>query len=506
MERGDRFARRAKALRLAMAALLGAALAVTALPARYAGGAGLAITLSLRLPASGRTVVELPPLGEVDARTHTLPVELRLRLDRVEPVAVRVLAESPSKDQYRRLQGETAGFIRDSALRFGVRQAVLAGLGAAVALYLAGVRRVRRLALGGLAATGAMLLLAFGTLRQFDAQAFSSPRYRGVLEAAPQVIETARMGVEALGDVGRRLQKTVSQLASLYQWMETAPQGLPPDAELVVAHVSDLHNNPAGFDLVEAVVQRFGVSLVIDTGDMLDLGSSLEPLMLDRIRNLGVPYLFAAGNHDTPRLLQSLEKLPNVRVLRGEPVEVAGLWILGVADPAAFGEDPEPPGPEALREAGDRLRKAAEALERRTGGRRADIIAVHNGIVARDLPPGIASAVIFGHDHKLSLDVQDGTAYVDAGSTGAEGLRGLGGSRRAGMSPFSLALLRFDTTSDRPRLWAVDRLSLDGVTGELSVERRLVGLASTFPARDGSEQGEGASRVEPLGAGAEPAR
>ena len=490
-----------------MAAALGALLLVNAASARYADPAGVTVSLAVRAPArEGRTVLELPPLGEVDARTHTLPVELRLRLDRIEPATLQALARSPSRESLEAAVGRVRQSLRTAILRFTGRQVLLGSAGAVAALYLAGVQGGRALAMGGLGSAAALALAGGAVAWQFDPDAFAAPRYRGVLQAAPQVVETARMGVEAVRGVGQRLQRSADQLARIYRSLQQAAPVAPPGEELVVAHVSDLHNNPAAFDLLEAVVEHFGVRLVIDTGDMLDIGSDLEPILTQRIRALGVPYLYAAGNHDTPRLLATLRAIPGVTVLDGRPVEVAGVRVLGFADPAARREDPEPPGEGEL----DGMRRLVEAAREAAGGH-VDIIAVHNHRLARSLPPGIASAVLFGHDHRLSAQVREGTAYVDAGSTGAEGLRGV---ERDGLPRFTLALLRFDLAGDRPRLWAVDTLWLDAVSGELSLERRLVSSApapppSGPPERQGDagkgaggpsgdgEQGERNGRVEP---------
>lgn len=490
-----------RGVRRALIAALGALLLMNAASAHYADPTGLTVSVSLRLPArEGRTVLELPPLGEVDARTHALPVELRLRLDRIEPVTLQTLAESPSRESLAAMQERILGFLHTTMVHFAMRQVVLGGVGALGTLYLAGVRRPAALALGGAGAAAALALAGAAVYWQFDVDAFAAPRYRGVLRAAPQVVEAARMGVEAVRGVGRRLQRSADQLASIYRRLQQAAPVVPPGDELVVAHVSDLHNNPVGFDLLEAVVEHFGVDVVIDTGDMLDIGSDLEPILTERIQALGVPYLYAAGNHDTPRLLATLRGLPNVTVLDGEPVEVAGLRVLGFADPGSRRDDPDPLSEAEI----DEMRRLVVEAIRAAGRERIDIVAVHNYRLGRSLPPGIASAVVFGHDHRLALEVREGTAYVDAGSTGAEGLRGL---ERDELRPFTLALLRFDLSEGRPRLWAVDGLSLDALSGELSLERRLVAPPAPDEAsgpsvqpdegEKGGQQGEGARRVEP---------
>jgi len=204
-------------------------------------------------------------------------------------------------------------------------------------------------------------------------------------------------------------------------------------------------------------------------------------VLTDRIRALGVPYLYVAGNHDTPRLLSLLRTIPEVVVLDGQVVSVAGVRVLGMPDPQSASDRPE-----ALPEEGVAEVRAAVEEAARGAPEALDIIAVHNHRVGRSLPPGLAQAVLFGHDHRLALEVRDGTAYVDAGSTGAEGLRGL---QREALRPFTLALLRFDVREGQPRLWAVDVLALDALSGQLSLERRLVGAAHAAGAGVSEEDG-----------------
>ncbi|WP_324717856.1 metallophosphoesterase family protein [Carboxydochorda subterranea] len=482
--------RAARGLRWVAAGLLGAILATVALPARYTYPGNLSVTVEWRLPRRGATVVELPPLGEVEARTHALPVQLRIRLDRVEPDAVEAISRAGSPESYRTLQQQLVQFLSDSARRFALRQVALAGAGAAAGLRLAGAPGWAVPAAGGVAFAALFGGLAAGVAWQWNAASFEAPTYRGALEAAPQIVELARMGIQAVGDMGRRLQWSARELLALYQHLDRIPVHEDRGPQLVVAHVSDLHNNPAAFDLLSAVVRHFEVDAVVDTGDMLELGSSLEPILTQRIRDLRVPYLFVPGNHDTPRLVQVLGSLPNVRILDGHVVEVKGLRVFGMADPGAADDRPDALSDDQARQLAGRIReRLAGALEKPAhaagSGWPADIVAVHNNVAGESVAPTLAQVVLFGHDHRASFRLVDGTAYVDAGSTGAAGLRGL---QSGAPLTFTLALLRFDMGSGRPRLWAVDEVRLDAVSGEFSMERHLV-LA---------EQGEKASSVEPM--------
>jgi 3',5'-cyclic AMP phosphodiesterase CpdA len=60
---------------------------------------------------------------------------------------------------------------------------------------------------------------------------------------------------------------------------------------LRVLHISDLHLNPTAYDIVESVVEQFGVDVVVDTGDSTDLGTTAELPYVDAIGRLDVPYV-----------------------------------------------------------------------------------------------------------------------------------------------------------------------------------------------------------------------
>lgn len=62
----------------------------------------------------------------------------------------------------------------------------------------------------------------------------------------------------------------------------------PDDRTIRLLHVSDIHLNPAAYDLMASVITQFTVAAVVDTGDSTDYGSELENRTLGRIGRLGV--------------------------------------------------------------------------------------------------------------------------------------------------------------------------------------------------------------------------
>ncbi|CAN5277883.1 hypothetical protein BH20ACT5_BH20ACT5_08910 [soil metagenome] len=98
-------------------------------------------------------------------------------------------------------------------------------------------------------------------------------------------------------------------------------------------HVSDIHLSPTAFGLIDSVAFQFDVEAIIDTGDITDFGSVPESNFIDSIGDLGVPYLFIRGNHDSVLTQQAVAGQPNAVVLDNSATRVAGLDIVGIGDP-----------------------------------------------------------------------------------------------------------------------------------------------------------------------------
>lgn len=113
------------------------------------------------------------------------------------------------------------------------------------------------------------------------------------------------------------------------------------EADVLVLHVSDIHNNPVAYNFAAQVVESFDVDLILDTGDLTDWGTALEAEITRRIEALGRPYVFVSGNHDSPQVVQRLLETSHAVVL-GEPVVIAGLHIAGTGDLVAGSYLPTP--------------------------------------------------------------------------------------------------------------------------------------------------------------------
>lgn len=416
---------------------------------------GFLFEAAARLDWPPKTRLLIPPVGEIRAATHGGPVSFHITLWSVDMDAVHALLEPdpspgnapaapipwPLAEGRRWAHLDDLGDALAAAIRRAARDLLLraAALGLAGgvlgALVVGGWHPLRRwLTAGALGAAAGLLLLvpAYGT---YSVRAFSSARYTGIIEAAPWMIETVQEGLGRVEELGSRLRTIAANLYTLFERIDHLGElGLPP-ADLIVLHVSDLHNNVAALDLVQAVARRFAVDFIIDTGDVTDWATSWEADLAAGVGSLGLPYLITPGNHESPLVVERLRATPNVRVLADELVTVMGLRIYGFSDPGALSPSPRSMTPEeAAARAGHIAAAVAELAEP------VDIIAVHNHRVAELLPDGLAQAILFGHNHRLAVDTDRPTVRINAGTTGAAGIRGLQSSEPV---PYSLVILYF---------------------------------------------------------------
>jgi len=59
---------------------------------------------------------------------------------------------------------------------------------------------------------------------------------------------------------------------------------------------------------VRELAEKTKVNLVIDTGDLSDLGLPIENELSKGIAELKVPYLFVAGNHDSQATVAAIRQ------------------------------------------------------------------------------------------------------------------------------------------------------------------------------------------------------
>jgi len=416
---------------------------------------------------SGELQVALPPLGEVTVPSiWDAPLRLKLTLQGVDLLELGRLAGDLPGHTMPQLYDEYIPEARAVAGLYLARLALLAACGGFLGAFVSGDRRARVLAAGvlvGLLCLGAVLGTARATYRP---EALSRPQYEGALKAAPWVLDLLQRSPGRIHALGNDMQLIARNIYRLFGRIGSVEPLTQLRGEQVILCISDIHNNPAAVDLVRELVDTFKVDLIIDGGDMTDFGTPLEAALTGAVGQLGVPYVFCPGNHESPDVLDVLEGLPGVTIMNGEVQDVPGfpgMRIVGVPDPAALSGAPMLPDMEA---------QLAEARKRaiwiNTDG--VFLAVAHNPEVARAFV-GRVPVVVTGHTHRAELECGEVTTLVNPGSAGGGGVRGLQGGPEL---PYSVALLHVSRSSGTWRLAAVDEIRIFSLGGRFTIERTLL--------------------------------
>ena len=407
----------------------------------------------------GETVIFLPPVGELTATTHRWPFLIKLTLLNVDLELF--ASELETLDEAQNLHF----FLEQLQSQIGfylLRMVAITFICGALSVFLL-LRPKRKwlIAIGGLLAGSFFLLLFWSTIYlPYDYDAFNQPRYTGAISAAPWVINLSEQTVAAIKSMGKQLEVAAVNLHSLAQQLEQIRFSEPADG-LRVLHVSDIHNNPAAFDFIEKAVGTFQIDLIIDTGDLTDYGSSLEAELITRLTALPVPYVFIPGNHDSPQVIETMRQKGAI-VLEGETVEILGLRIFGIADPSASGPEVAIASEEYLRSCGREAYRLLlnEEIE-------PDIVAVHNPLAGEGFS-GQVPLILSGHTHRARVTLES-TISINAGTTGAAGVRGL---YAPGENPYSMVVLYFDRSEgERQTLVMADLLSVHQNQDSFTLQR-----------------------------------
>lgn len=416
------------------------------------------VEVRLRPDIHGGTELGLPPLGQVAAPTHRAPLTLSVDVTSLDVDEVQQLIAED--DPAARLRAGAVQGFEAQIRRLLVKTLVLSALvGAAVAALLPG-RRWLHLpvgAVGGLLGVAAALGLVW---RGYDSTAFErEPRFEGALEQAPPLLSTIQRHVADFDVVRNRVAVLGARIAELYT--ATAVEDPTGTGDTRVLHVSDIHSNPIGIEMIDRLVESFDIDAVIDTGDITTFGSPLEARIGDLLADVGVPYYLVAGNHDSPANRVALAALPQVVALDGDTVEFAGISVLGVADPT-FTAD----GRVDTAEANEVKERSARGVARQVRRQRPDVLAVHDLRQAAEAA-GEVPLIIAGHTHERSSEERDGTLLLTVGSAGATGL---GSFTAESDLAYEAEILHFRGG----RLVSLDYISLTGLDGSFVVDHTVV--------------------------------
>lgn len=212
--------------------------------------------------------------------------------------------------------------------------------------------------------------------------------------------------------------------------------------------VSDLHCNVGMAPVIREVAELSGAQVILNAGDTTVNGTAVESYCITAFAGAvppGATMVVADGNHDSPET-SAQERAAGMVVLDGSVVDVAGVRILGDADPRAtrIGVGTTLTGNETLPEQSERL--ADVACEAADG---VDLLLVHDpGAGNAALERGCVTAQISGHYHRRDGPTWygHGTRYISSSTAGA--LLG-----RPTVGPLSgtaeITVLRFDPEARR---------------------------------------------------------
>jgi predicted MPP superfamily phosphohydrolase len=432
-----------------------------------AGGASVQIgpvqtLMSLRPSLSGQTLVTVPPLGSLQMATNSGPLQLTVDVRQLDENDVRKLVANP--DSFASLPDEAAAQLKHGVLAAAIRAAA-AALAGSLLLGLIAFRRIRpALAAGGIAL--AVLGAAGGVaVASWNPKSVLEPRYTGLLTAAPSLVGSAQSLVTRFGLYRTELAQLVTNVTRLYDTTAELPVYQPQTGTVRVLDVSDIHDNPAAWNVMHSIVQQFGINVIVDSGDLTDHGTQAENALATQIGKFKVPYVFIRGNHDSDHTQTAVTKEKNAILLTGNEVRVDGLTIIGDGDPR-FTPDlaVQVPGEQAVYQAG-----AALATTAREQPAMPDIAVVHDPVAALPLT-GAVKLVLAGHLHRrVTWMLSGGTRVFVQGSTGGAGLRALQSNPP---TPIEASVLYFDRSTGLLQAW--DDITIGGLGAtDAQIQRHL---------------------------------
>lgn len=415
--------------------------------------------ISLEPSAHGVTEVKIPPVGIISADTHLTPVKIKITLDNinfnflhdlisqkdestaVEPGETKKLVDTENLMDSTQLMDTIKNEIEKNAYRYALRLILLALSAGVLASLIINGKRIKPL-FGGAAFTIFLALFLIGlTYYTYDPQKFRNPEFRGALQSAPWMIQMAENVLQKYDALGDRLEIIATNLYQLYEGINVQETLLNAveGKEISVLLVSDIHNNVAANNFIRQIAESFSIDLFIDTGDLTDYGTKLESLLTNGLNEIGQPYLFIPGNHDSPEIIESLSAYPQVTIANNQMVELNGLKIFAIADPLSESKEMDRSSQEQQQVFQQLIRDLWKEVAAPP-----DLIAVHN---LQDASPliGQVPLIVHGHTHRLSITEEKGTLIINPGSAGGAGIRGLQAHQEI---PYSVILLHFRKNSN----------------------------------------------------------
>ena len=431
----------------------------------------------VRPSLTGDSVVEVPPLGTLTIDSHDGFLALGVKIERLNVERARAIVADPSQltgIEERVVEGVRTGILWAAGRGFAV--GVVGSL-----LLSAAVFRQRRRVIVAVAGTAVVFVASYGVAAMtVDQRALAQPKFTGLLAGAQTLVGDVETIAEDFEVFRKGLAKIVTNVSRLYEVTSSLPTYVPGDDVVKVLHVSDLHVAPQAWDVIAAVVDQYEVDLIVDTGDTTHLGTAAENRYLQPIGDLGVPYVWVRGNHDSALTMSAMKKIPNVVVLDGQVREVEGVRFAGAGDPRFTPDQGADNTADAV---------AAQAVSLANVARAegdVDVIVYHDPTVGA-IFDGVAPLVLSGHLHRRGMDLHaHGTRVMFQGSTGGASFHGVDEDEPV---PIQLSVVYLDRATAELQAW--DDITLGGL-GLTSARS-----SGTWPGRTTSRSAMSPRRARP---------
>lgn len=278
----------------------------------------------------GQSTITVPPLGSVSFRPYVGPVGMNVVvLDIDKSAADPLLSGQESVDK---VEHQTISEFDDAVVLLIAKSVLFSLLG--VVLMSSLLWRRPREALISVGISLLLVLTGVGlSAANYDSAKVREPTFTGTLAQGSGVVGDVKDIELKYTDYREALVKIVTNVSRIYSLVTDLPAQPTDEDSIRVLRISDIHLNPAGLDLTADLVKQFKVDFVVDTGDINDWGTKFEDFIVQRVKAVGVPYVYVKGNHDSPTTVAEVAKEPNALVLDNRIVNVDGLTIAGIGDP-----------------------------------------------------------------------------------------------------------------------------------------------------------------------------
>ena len=360
------------------------------------------------------------------------PIRLHVDLRTVDRRTVATIAEGGTPD----LAGVRAE-ARDAIASYlktllGIVVAAAAALGLLVA-FAVRHRTGPKLRYTTLAAITTAIAIGVGLVVLLPPRGtIDEPQYYAFGPDIPRALEAVEAAQRSTNALDQELDAQLVGLARLVtRPSERTPLSDRPHATIA----SDLHNNVLAIPILERATDE---SPLLFVGDLTDRGSPLETRLVQRVVNLGDPFVFVSGNHDSDTLSLTLAQRGAVVLTQrgrlnpdgtyGKVIqEVDDLRIAGYSDPYErrsregfadrFDNAPTPA-----------MQNAFTAWLRPLINK-VDVVMVHEPALIEPAleeladggPPVRPLVFAVGHTHTPSIERLPGVTVINGGSVGAGG-------------------------------------------------------------------------------------